>query len=128
MTEDQRADLEEVNGEVNAIPYDAIAGASEGSNLWKDTPDGGSWVCRDYVLRKEMLLRQRGWSPLAMTVVECWTETEEHHAVLAVETGDPQPWILDSRFDRIYLMNEPPAAYRWERRQIPGSVEFEQIG
>lgn len=128
MTPEQRGQLQAVNIEVNAIPYDAVPSPSEADdNVWKDAPDGGSWVCRDYVLLKAEKLRAAGWPPLALTVVECWTETDEYHAVLAVEV-EGEDWILDSRFPDIYPMRSPPAPYRWDRRQVAGTLEFTPVG
>ena len=126
MTPEQRAELAGVNTAVNAIPYDAIPSSGEGDNVWKDAPDGGTWVCRDYVLLKSEKLQALGWPQSSLAVVACWTETNEHHAVLAVDT-DEGAVILDSRFPSVYPMASPPAAYRWESRQVVGTTEFEPI-
>lgn len=127
MTPDQEEQLRSVNAEVNAIPYSEVPQAGEGADVWKDTPDGGTWVCRDYVLLKSERLQALGWNTAAMSVVLCWTETNEYHAVLAVDDGESSPWILDSRFPLPYRMNAVPAAYRWDRRQIAGTSDFEAI-
>lgn len=126
MTPDQMAQLQGVNAQVNAVPYDAAPRVGEYAGVWKDTPDDGLWVCRCYVLDKEKLLRGLGWSASAMTVVECYTENDEYHAVLCVE-ADGEDWILDSRFPQVYRWDQAPAAYRWDRRQLAGSTQFESI-
>lgn len=134
MSYPDRADLAAVNAEVDAIPYDALPARGEGADVWKDTPDGGDWVCRDYVLLKAERLQALGWPPASLSVVLCWTEpeppgsdTREYHAVLAVDMGDPSPAILDSRFPQVYPMAAPPADYRWDRRQLAGTTEFAPV-
>lgn len=128
LTPEQRDQLEAVNLRINAIPYNALMGRDEPADMWTDTPLAGeSFVCRDYVLDKAKELQADGWPHDSMTVVICWTETDERHAVLAVETGDPSPMILDSRFDEIYRMDAPLAPYRWEARQIAGTTEFKPL-
>lgn len=125
MTEDQLNQLQQVNTQVNEIPYSALPGPTEGGDVWKDTPDGGTWECRDYVLLKSEKLQALGWDPCLMSVILCWAETGEYHAVLGIadETTN-ETTILDSRFDSIYPMIKPPALYKWDRRQIAGSSEF----
>ena len=49
---EQLAQMRAVNTEVDAQPYDAIPSRDEGGDVWKDRPDGGTWVCRDYALLK----------------------------------------------------------------------------
>ena len=115
-----------VNTQVNSIPFNAIPAPGEDNDVWKDTPDGGTWVCRDSVVLKASKMRDLGWAREALTVVTCYTETGERHAVLAVD-GDGETWIMDSRFDQPYPFDSPPAAYRWESRQIAGSVHFAPI-
>ena len=131
MTPEQLAQLAGVNAAVNRIPYDALPAPGEPADWWSDAPVAGrSWVCRDYVLMKADRLKALGWPAAALTVVLCWTETGDYHAVLAVaadgENGDPI--ILDSRFAAPYPMSAPPALYRWDRRQIAGTTEFAPVG
>jgi predicted transglutaminase-like cysteine proteinase len=126
MNAEQQAELQGVNSHVNAIPFEELPKPGEGADVWKDTPDGGSWVCRDYVLAKADELRKQGWAETDMTVVLCYVETGEYHAVLGVAV-EGEIWILDSRFDRIYLWAQPPAAYRWDRQQIAGTVDFRDV-
>jgi predicted transglutaminase-like cysteine proteinase len=127
-TPEQLAQLQSVNETINEIPFNAIPGAYEPVDWWTDTPiAGNSFVCRDYVLCKAEKLKALGWAPSALTVTLCYVETGEYHAVLTVDDGEPQPWVLDSRFGQIYRMDQPPAAYRWDRRQVAGTTEFESI-
>jgi predicted transglutaminase-like cysteine proteinase len=131
-TPEQLEQLQTVNDEVNAIPYDATPRFGEDAGIWKDAPDDGLWVCRCYVLDKAKKLQELDWPPLSMTVVECWTEPEgdpperTYHAVLAVETGDAT-MILDSRVPQVYEWDQCPYDYRWDRRQVAGTTEFESI-
>lgn len=118
------SELCQVNSEVNAIPFNPLAGArDEDNNVWKDAPDTGTWVCRDYVLAKAKRLRELGWNPGNLTVIECYVETGEYHAVLAVE-DDAATYILDNRQPEPYEMNDPPVPYRWHRRQVAGTLDF----
>ncbi|HEX3862746.1 MAG TPA: transglutaminase-like cysteine peptidase [Stellaceae bacterium] len=127
-TQEQLDQLADVNTSVNALPYEAAIGAHEPNDWWTDEPvPGQSWVCRDYVLAKADRLRAAGWAPGLLSVVLCYVETGEYHAVLAVDDGDLEPLILDSRFSQIYRMDQPPAAYRWASRQIAGTTEFEPV-
>jgi len=135
MTPEQQQQLIEINREVNQITFTDLPGPGEAEDWWTDVQvPGRSWVCRDYVLAKADRLRAAGWSGTDLTVVLCWTELygvpqkRDYHAVLAVEVGEAAPMILDSRFEAPYTMSRPPAAYVWDRRQIPGTVEFEPIG
>src|SRR5687767_12699311 len=124
MRDDAWNEMCDVNSQVNAIPFNAIVGQCDpDNNVWKDTPDDGTWVCRDYVMLKAKRLRELGWNPLGLTVMTCYTETAEYHAVLAVE-DDAATYILDNRVPDPYEMNFPPLPYKWHRRQIAGTVEF----
>lgn len=128
MTPEQINQLEAVNAAVNAIPYDGTPRVGEDAAIWKDTPDDGLWVCRCYVLDKRKKLIELGWPPAALTVVECYTEApqNEYHAVLCVEVGG-EDWLLDSRSGAVYRKDRPVFAYRWDRRQIAGSIDWESL-
>jgi len=118
-----------VNSEVNAIPYDAALGEREPVDWWTDNPDAeGSYVCRDYVLTKSKRLRELGWPVSSLSVVLCWTEPPEsvYHAVLAVDVNG-ETWILDNRVAAPYRWDRAPYHYRWDRRQVPGTVEFKSL-
>lgn len=140
-TSEQLAELRATNARINAIPYNTIPSIGEGADVWKDTPDSGDWFCRDYVLAKADQLKTLGWAPTDLTVVLCWTEpvkappdpptgqpsdTREYHAVLACDAGG-NTWVLDSRFDDIYLWTQPPADYLWDRQQIAGTTDFRDV-
>lgn len=127
MTPAQVDQLNSVNAEVNAVPFEGTPGAGEPPDWWTDEPvAGNSWVCRDYTLMKANKLRDLGWPAAALTEVFCWVETGEYHAVLAVE-DEGETWIMDSRFPLVYRMTAPPAAYRWDRRQVAGTTDFVPI-
>lgn len=125
-TQDQLDQLFDVNQQDNDIPFIETPGPYEAPDFWTNIPvPGKSWVCRDYCMKKADDLKADGWAPLALTVALVYVETGEYHATLAVDDGEPQPWILDSRFSQIYRKDQPPAAYRWDRRQVAGTTEFE---
>jgi predicted transglutaminase-like cysteine proteinase len=126
-----RDELQALNTEVNKIPYQALPGPTEPVDYWTYQPEPGiSFVCRDFVEDKAEQLRQRGVDPLTLTVLLLWTEPvlpppndREYHAVLCVDV-DGGTLILDSRFDQVYPMGEPPVDYRYDRRQIAGTTDF----
>jgi predicted transglutaminase-like cysteine proteinase len=132
-----QAQLQAVNAQVNAIPYNAI-GTAPGANVtWIDAPaPGQEWECRDYSLAKAKALQQAGCPVTSMTLVECWIEPEpplgnpqgapvrQLHAVLAVHADDGTIQILDNRVPTIYDWRTPPYPYLWSHQQIPGSLEM----
>lgn len=120
--------LQEVNSEVNAIPY-VDMGAGEPPDLYSDEPmPGHGWVCRMYVERKATLLRQRyGWNPDELREILCYVETGERHAVLSAQAPSSEAWVLDSRQDQPYRLSSPPPGYRWEAIQIAGTTEFQVL-
>ncbi len=129
MTPNQHMELENINSTINLIPYDEIPSPGEGVDVWKDTPDTGTWYCRDYVLMKADRLKALGWPASSLTVILCYTEPPDsgYHAVLGVQLPGDDVTILDSRVDETYLMNTPPLPYKWDRRQVAGTMEFESI-
>lgn len=139
MTPEQQQQLQTLNTDVNAIPYDSILGTHEPPDWWTDTPvSGNSFVCRDYVLEKAEKLREAGWPVTDLSVILTWTEVvippapendntgREYHAVLGVKV-DSELWILDSRFDPIYLPANCPADYKWQRQQDTNDNLFHDI-
>ena len=127
LTYEQRSQLDDVNLTVNAIPYSDIPGPDEPPDWWTDQQMvGHSFVCRDYTQMKADRLRELGWPPSSLTVVLCYVETGQYHAILAVEPTAGETWFLDNRLNYIYANTLPlPLPYRGDRRQIPGSAEYE---
>lgn len=123
--------LRSVNDEVNQLPFVETPGPTEPVDYWSYLPEPGkSFVCRDYTEGKAQRLREAGWPPLSLTVILCWTEPvgnpqqRWYHAVLGVDCGG-ETWILDNRQPDIYWLDQPPAPYLWDRRQIAGTVNFQ---
>lgn len=133
FTVDQLNELNAVNDKWNAIPFNAVPSPDEPLALWKDKPDGGSWVCRDYTFAKADELRTAGWNPLNLTVVELWTEIDpadgqrEYHAVLCVDGGNSDLRILDNRARFLYPPTACPFDYMGYQRQLPGSIEWQLL-
>ena len=129
MTEDQMAQLRQVNAEQNAIPYNAIPGVGEPPDWTSDTPRAGwSWVCRMFTQAKAKELKALGWPDESLWTAICYTELveprisdniysgRERHEVLEVRLPG-ETWILDSRFLEPYRWDTPPADYLWEGEQ-----------
>lgn len=125
-TQAQLNRLQVLNIQVNAIPYVSLPKAGEGYDVWKDQPDGGTWECRDYVLVKMERLIAGGWPKADLSVILCYTETNEYHAVLGVEIAG-ETWILDSRTPQVYRWDQPIFAYRWVWRQVAGTDTFDDV-
>ena len=123
MTVDQEEDLEAMNAEVNAIPYSALPKLGEGYDKWKDEPDDGTFECKDYTLVKAERAQALGWPQSSLYAVLCNTEPvdgqRQYHCVQAIDDGEPQPLILDSRFPQVYRMKSGPADYEWLDQQVP---------
>lgn len=129
---DQLAVLNEVNRQVNATPYvPDNAAFGELPDTWKIEPDGKGFLCRDYALAKADALRRRGWPDALLSIVLCYVETGERHAVLGVLAGDDTTGrvrvILDNRYDYIYEFDAPPPGYRYEGMQVAGGNGYERI-
>lgn len=126
-TVEQRAELQAVNDRVNAVPYVADDPAfGELPDTWKTEPDDKGFLCRDYTIAKAGELIDEGWPKADLSVVLCYTELNEYHAVLAAE-ADGETWILDNRVDQIYRWDQPPYPYKWALRQVAGTDEFKDI-
>jgi len=68
--------------------------------------------CEDYALLKRKLLLDIGFSVNDVHLVTCWTETNEYHCVLMVNTNRGY-YILDNRYATIYKPNY--VNYKWEK-------------
>lgn len=139
MTPDQRALLERVNVEVNAIPYTAVPGPDEPEDYTIDDPEPGySWVCRDYTQDKAKLLRLAGIPWQWLCTIVTWTEPcvpegpqnpegRIRHEVLGVKLDTGELWILDSRPDpdmwqaQQGVAVDPVKNYRWDLQQVAGT-------
>lgn len=129
-TADQLTELQKINDAVNAIPYvpdSPIFGEAE--DTWKFVVDGKGFVCRDYAVAKAAELVADGWPKADLSVVLCYDELEEYHAVLWAEAGG-ESWVLDNRWPTIYRWDREPSPgvkYRWALRQVAGTDGFKDI-
>ena len=104
-----RALLAEVNAEVNA----AIRPRDEpfGEDVWRVAPAFGD--CDDYALTKRAVLEGRGWPAASLRFATAFTEADEYHLVLLIET-DQGTLVLDNRFDRPVPWTRLSAGgYKW---------------
>lgn len=110
------AELEQVNAEVNALPYVDDAARYGEPEFWERI-DAGGGDCEDYALGKLNALLARGWPIAALRLACCYVETGEYHGVLLADLGG-QTYVLDNRHPRVMeynLMN-----YKFDRWQKAG--------
>jgi predicted transglutaminase-like cysteine proteinase len=119
LTADRRADLKEVNRNVNRsiIPERNELGLA--GETWLINPDRGD--CNDYAVSKRHELLERGWPARVLLLSEVVTSSGEHHLVLVVRTkgGD---LVLDNMTPQIRSWSRAP--YRWVRIQMPNKPKF----
>lgn len=73
--------------------------------------------CDDYVLEKRDILIKAGWNPLDLKIAICYTETNEGHAVLMVDT-DRGTLVLDNRYGTLKTHTElKRIGYKFVKRQ-----------
>jgi len=125
--------LEAINAQVNAIPYQAT-GSDAAEDNWIDNPQPGVvWQCRDYAIDKAKLIRQQ--DPEAteyMGLVLCMTEIFKdpsfpdkpadryYHAVQYVRLSG-QVYILDNRIaypSHVVLWRPYPFDYQWLHQEM----------
>lgn len=82
---------------------------------WALPTDRGD--CEDYALKKRQLLKLWHLPAGALRIATCWTEGDEYHAVLTVET-DRGTYVLDNRYRTVQRWADLP--YRWHARVVPG--------
>jgi predicted transglutaminase-like cysteine proteinase len=124
LTSARGAELTDVNRAVNDdVRYVSDAAAYGRADYWE--PAEGAGDCEDYALAKCRRLVALGWSRDSLRIACCWTEANEYHAVLTVDT-DLGTFVLDNRRDEI----RPWAGcgYRWDKREVPGRGLWERIG
>lgn len=125
LTHETEAMLMGVNHEVNAnIKYRDDVSLYEKVEFWTVVHGIGEGDCEDYALTKRQLLIGLGLPPEDLRLATCWTETNEYHAVLTVET-DKATLVLDNRFPYPYQWDVPN--YRWHKRQKPGRLKWELL-
>ncbi|MCB1885106.1 MAG: transglutaminase-like cysteine peptidase [Geminicoccaceae bacterium] len=101
--------LDAVNAGVNR----AILPESEppGADVWRLSPARGD--CDDYALTKRERLEASGWPPASLRFATLFTEEDEYHLVLLVET-DRGTLVLDNRFDEPLPLDDLTRfGYRW---------------
>ena len=100
-------------GIVNAAVNRAILPENElpGADVWRLAPARGD--CDDYALTKRERLEAEGWPAASLRFATLFTEADEYHLVLLVET-DRGTLVLDNRFDVPTPLDEMTGyGYRW---------------
>lgn len=72
----------------------------------------GRGDCNGFALAKRRALLAAGAPLSALHLCRCWTETDEAHLVLVVDTEDEGPLVLDNRYAAPMRRQDLPG-YRW---------------
>jgi len=116
----KREDLQQVNAEVNALPYIADAARYHQPDFWaRVSTEGGD--CEDFALGKLHRLHALGWSIATLRLACVYVETGEYHAVLFVQSGEFGEFVLDNRYPNVCSLEElQRVGYRPDRIQRAG--------
>lgn len=105
--------LQEVNREINnKVRYTTDLEQYKSIELWRVAGMKGD--CEDYALAKRERLLELGWPIERLKLAICYTETNEGHAVLMVDT-DNGTYVLDNRYPSVKPWKSLP--YKWVMRQ-----------
>lgn len=129
--------LTEVNNKHNLEPFvpNGAVGDHLEDDLYKDTPDGGSWVCKDYSLAKTLdLIDNYHWDKTTLSYLKCWTEPvvpptsqnnggREYHMVVCAIV-DNVKYILDNRVPYVYRKDDPVFSYIWDYELKGGTLQW----
>ena len=111
--------LEEINKEINQLPYVSDPQQYGVREFWTILTEAGG-DCEDYVLTKINRLLELGWRMEDLRVAWVYTETNEYHAVLVVSAQD-QDYMLDSRMDELVpVLQLTNIGYRTHKIQHQG--------
>lgn len=111
MTDFDRA--RQVNEVVNGLPYRSDVERYGRHEFWNEL-DAAGGDCEDFALAKRAALLAQGVDPTSLHLALCWTETEEFHAVLVVDT-EQGSYVLDNRHRE--PMRKQDLGYRWHSIQ-----------
>lgn len=106
----KQSDLQEVNDEVNALPYVSDAARYNAPDFWaRVDSEGGD--CEDFALAKLKRLIDRGWPisrlRLACVYVEPAVQPpDNYHAVLWVQGINRKEYVLDNRWNHPCTLKE----------------------
>lgn len=103
----------EVHVSVNRLPYRSDAERYGRAEFWSEL-DAAGGDCEDFALAKRAALLAQGADPAGLHLALCWTEREEFHAVLVVDT-DAGSYVLDNRHAE--PMRKQDLGYRWHSIQ-----------
>ena len=103
----------EVQASVNRLPYRSDAVRFERPEFWAEL-DAAGGDCEDFALAKRAALLAQGADPASLHLALCWTETQEFHAVLVVDT-ERGSYVLDNRHAE--PMRKQDLGYRWHSIQ-----------
>lgn len=109
-------DLDQVNDEVNRLPYVSDAARYDKPEFWKEI-DASGGDCEDFAVGKLNRLHHRGWPIESLRLATCYVETGEYHAVLLAET-ERGAFMLDNRFPRPVPLSEVSGTFGYRPRMV----------
>lgn len=100
-----------INSEVNlSVTYKTDLEQYSKLEHWEVAGKFGD--CEDYALLKRERLIAIGFEKSKLHLACCWTELNEYHCVLIVETNNGV-FVLDNRYAQVKTPSELP--YRWHK-------------
>jgi predicted transglutaminase-like cysteine proteinase len=100
-----------INSDVNAsVTYKTDLEQYNTDEWWTEAGKFGD--CEDYALLKREKLLEKGFTLAQINLVCCYTETQQYHCVLLVDT-DKGWYILDNRYDWPTPPTQLP--YKWDK-------------
>jgi predicted transglutaminase-like cysteine proteinase len=107
------AQAQAVQAAINKMPYRSDAARYQRDEFWKEI-DAKGGDCEDFALAKRAALLAQGVDPDTLHLALCWTERDEFHAVLVVDT-EQGSYVLDNRHEQ--PMARQDLGYRWHSIQ-----------
>lgn len=100
----------------NTTQYRCDIDLYEKPEFWEIAQGQGD--CEDYALAKRAKLIDSGAATKDLHLATCWTEMDDYHAVLIVETEEEGFVVLDNRYPR--PVRKGDIGYRWEKIEEDG--------
>ncbi|TNE61906.1 MAG: hypothetical protein EP335_14575 [Alphaproteobacteria bacterium] len=120
------AELSAAIAESQHLAQMMITPTSEEVDVWQSLSAPGAGDCEDFALtmRKQLRTQFPAFSA-AFLIATAYTETDQYHAVLTIET-DNGTLVCDIRYSQCASWKNFP--YHWRLREIAGSDKWQELG